>query len=544
MLTRLERILGEHRDVWCNPPRRELIAEAIRRREAIVAESGALATWTPRHSTGRRPSDTYIVDRPEVHDHIDWDSPYCNPLAPDVFEGILGDALRALSRKRRLYLLERALGADPRYALRVRILTDRALHALFVDNLFRPLPSDPSGLGAEPFHLLLLPYDHLDPDKYRGVLRFDPETGRTSDIVVAMDFARRVGVIIGSAYMGSVKKLMFTVMSYLLPGVGVLPLHCAANVGEEGDVALFLGLSGTGKTSLSTDPSRLLIGDDEHGWSDTGIFNLEGGCYAKLIGLSPQKEPGIWWAVMHRAPPLEHGAIIENAMVYPDGTLDLSDRRLTENSRASYPLRFLPHVVPEARGGHPTSIFFLTADAYGVLPPIARLDPAGAMFWFLMGYTSKLAGTETGVVEPVATFSRFFGEPFMPRLPGVYAGMLGEALRAHGARVYLVNTGWIDGSYGVGKRIDISLTRRMIAAAISGELEAVECRDDPLFKLRVPVACPGVPGKVLDPARIWPDVGAYRKKAEELAATFREHFERTFACADLPPEVAARCPGD
>ena len=543
MLRELERALGEHPDVWWNPPRRELIAEAIRRREAIVAESGALATWTPPHSTGRRPGDTYIVDRPEVHEHIDWDSTYCNPMSPDVFEGILDDALRAFPRKRRLYLVERALGADPRYALRVRVLTDRALHALFVDNLFRPLPSGPSKLGAEPFDLIVFPYDRLDPGRYEGVLRPDPETGRPSGIVVAMDFSRRLGVVVGSAYMGSVKKLMFTVMDYLLPGVGVLPLHCAANAGEEGDVALFLGLSGTGKTSLSADPARFLIGDDEHGWSEAGIFNLEGGCYAKLIDLSPEREPGIWWAVMHRAPPLEHGAIIENAMVYPDGTLDLSDRRLTENSRASYPLRFLPHVVPGARGGHPTAIFFLTADAYGVLPPIARLDPAGAMFWFLMGYTSKLAGTETGVVTPVATFSRFFGEPFMPRRPGVYAGMLGETLRAHGARVYLVNTGWIGGSYGVGRRIDIGLTRRMVAAAISGELEAVEYREDPIFKLRVPIACPGVPGEVLDPARAWRDARAYRRRAEELAAAFREHFERAFAGAGIPPEVAARCPG-
>ena len=285
-----------------------------------------------------------------------------------------------------------------------------------------------------------------------------------------------------------------------------------------------------------------MIGDDEHGWSDSGIFNLEGGCYAKLIDLSPEKEPGIWHAVMHEAPPLEHGAIVENAMVYPDGTMDLSDRRLTENSRASYPLGFLPNVAPRAQGGHPGVIFFLTADAYGVLPPIARLDRPGAMFWFLMGYTSKLAGTETGVVEPVATFSRFFGEPFMPRKPSVYAGMLGEKTEAHGARVYLVNTGWIGGPYGVGKRIDISLTRAMVRAALSGELERVDRWEDPLFHLEVPVRCPGVPEEILFPARSWRNQGAYRAKAEELAAAFREHFLKAFAHA-APPEVAARCPG-
>jgi phosphoenolpyruvate carboxykinase (ATP) len=335
---------------------------------------------------------------------------------------------------------------------------------------------------------------------------------------------------------------MFTVMSYLLPDVGVLPLHCAANVGDPGDVALFLGLSGTGKTSLSTDPDRLLIGDDEHGWSGAGIFNLEGGCYAKLIGLSPEKEPGIWWAVMHRAPPLEHGAIIENAIVYPDGRVDLSDPRLTENSRASYPVSSLPRAVPEGQAGHPRAIFLLTADAYGVLPPIARLDPTGAMFWFLMGYTSKLAGTETGVVGPVATFSRFFGEPFMPRRPEVYAGMLGEKLRTHRTRVYLVNTGWVGGPYGMGKRIDIALTRAMIRAALSGELERVDHREAPIFKLQVPVRCPGVPEEILEPVRTWADKAAYRQKAEELAAAFRRHFEHAFAGKTLPPEVANRCP--
>ena len=543
MLPQLERALGEHPGVWVNPPRRELIAEAIRRREAIVAESGALATWTPPHSTGRRPRDTYIVDRPEVHDHVDWASPYCNSLPAEVFAELVADAVARLRSKRRLYLVERSLGADPRYALKVRVVTDRALHALFVDNLFRPVSPGPSVLGDEPFDLLVLPYDRLDPGKYTGKLRFDPEVGRTSDIAVAMDLAGRAGVIIGSAYLGSVKKLMFTVMNYLLPGVGVLPLHCAANAGKGGDVALFLGLSGTGKTSLSTDPERPLIGDDEHGWSAEGIFNFEGGCYAKLIGLSPDKEPGIHRAVMHHAPPLEHGAIIENAMVYPDGRVDFSDPRLTETSRASYPLGFLPAAVPGGRAGHPAAIFFLTADAYGVLPPIARLDPPGAMFWFLMGYTSKLAGTETGVMEPVATFSRFFGEPFMPRRPGVYTGMLGEKLRVHGVRVYLVNTGWVGGPYGVGRRIDISLTRRMIAAALAGELERVGYREDPIFKLRVPAACPGVPGVVLDPARAWADRAAYRRKAEELAASFRRHFVRAFARVDIPPEVAARCPG-
>ncbi len=528
MLRDLARILDKCRDVWWNPPRRELICQAIRRREAIVARSGALATWTPPHSTGRRPKDTYIVDRPEIHDAVDWSSPYCNPMDSETFAEILGDARAALLGKPRLYAMERGLGADPRYSLRVRVVTDRALHALFVDNLFLPVPRGTSSLGDEPFDLLVLPYDRLDPRKYEGRLRYDPEAGRTSDMAVAMDFHDRVGVVFGSAYMGSVKKLLFTAMNFLLPEVGVLPLHCAANVGREGDVALFLGLSGTGKTSLSTDPERLLVGDDEHGWSDEGIFNFEGGCYAKLINLSPEKEPGIWHAVMHEAPPIEHGAIMENAMVYPDGTVDFSDGRLTENSRASYPLRFIPGIVPEGVVGHPRAIFFLAADAQGVLPPIARLGPEEALFWFLLGYTSKLAGTETGVVEPAATFSRFFGEPFFPRKPEVYVEMFRSKLERHGVPVYLVNTGWTGGPYGVGRRIEISLTRAMIRAAISGELERVEYMESPVFRLKVPASCPGVPAEVLSPERAWRDRDAYHRAAKGLLSKLTDHFERAF----------------
>ena len=543
-LTReLERLLGKHADVWDNPSRSELIRAAIACREALVAESGALATWTPPDSTGRRPLDTYIVDSPEIHDTVDWSSPYCHPLAPETMDMLLSDALAVLAKKPRLYVTDRALGADPAYALPVRTVTDRALVALFTANMFRPLTGGASAFSDRPFTLLVLPYDRLDPDKYRDKLRFDAAVGRTSDVAVVMDFTRRIGLVYGSAYLGSVKKLMFTVMNGLLPEVGVLPLHCGASEGPQGDVALFLGLSGTGKTSLSSDPQRRLIGDDEHGWSERGIFNMEYGCYAKLIDLSREKEPEIWWAVMHPVPPEEHGAIVENAMVYPDGRFDFSDRRLTENSRGSYPLSFVENAKVEGRGSHPQAILFLTADANGVLPPIAPLTPEQAMFWFLMGYTSKVAGTETGIVEPVSTFSRFFGAPFMPRLPRVYAEMLGECLSRYGARVYLVNTGWSGGPYGEGRRIDIRLTRAMVQAAIAGELEGVELREDKRFHLLVPRWCPGVPEEMLWPRDTWRDKAAYDRRADALAREFARHFETAFAGQDIAPEVAAQCPG-
>lgn len=537
--------IGHHPDLWVNPVRRELIAEVIHRREAWVSQSGALATWTPPESTGRRPEDTYIVDRPEIHERVDWHSPYCHPLAPETFETILFDALAALSTKPRLYLMERVLGAHSRYALLVRTITDRALTALFTDNMFRPLPGDLfcSVFHEKPFTLLALPYDKLDPQKYEGRLRGEPQKGRTSNIAVVMDFVERVGIVYGSAYLGSVKKLMFTVMNFLLPELGVLPIHGAANVGPAGDCALFLGLSGTGKTSLSTDPGRVLIGDDEHGWCEEGIFNFEWGCYAKMIGIDPQKEPDIYGAVMHKADPLEHGAIVENAMIYPDGTFDFHDRRLTENSRASYPLSFLTRADPQGRADHPRVMFFLAADAHGVLPPIARLEPEQAVFWFLMGYTSRLAGTEIGVLQPRSTFSRFFGAPFMPRLPQDYIGLLENYLIRHGTRVYLVNTGWSGGPHGVGKRIDIRLTRRMVQAALSGELDRVDYREDKIFRVWVPQECPGVPADVLWPECTWSDRKGYWARAERLAQEFQREFERSFLGLEIPAGVAAQCPG-
>ncbi len=543
----LSEMVQRHPDVWFNPNRRQLIEEVVERREAFVAECGCLATWTPVESTGRSPRDTVLVRRPESEALFDWDSPNNIPIAPDTFDMLLDDAVNAMARKPRLYVTDRVLGADPSYALPFRTITDRSLTALFTDNMFRPVSGEAqvkSVFADRPFTLLVLPFDKLDPARYDGRLRKLPGTDRTSSMVIATDMDRRLGVIFGSAYCGSVKKLAFTVMNFLLPAEGILPIHCSANEGRDGDVALLLGLSGTGKTTLSADPRRKLLGDDEHGWSDSGIANFENGCYAKLINLDPQKEPEIYQACFHQAHFLEHGAIIENAMMYPDGRFDLADSRFTQNSRGSYPLSFLSNVKNPPKGGHPRTVIFLTADAHGVLPPVARLSRDRAMLWFLMGYTSKLAGTETGVVEPVSTFSRFFGQPFMPRNPEVYAQLLGEKLDRHRVRVYLVNTGWTGGPYGVGRRIDISLTREMVEAALSGALEHVEYREDPVFHLEVPKVCPGVPDDaMLDPAKTWKDRLAYENRARRLAAEFCTQFEKAYGNKNIAPEVSRQCPG-
>jgi phosphoenolpyruvate carboxykinase (ATP) len=541
---RIAQVLKEHPDVLENPDRQVMIQEVVDNREAMVSANGALATWTPPESTGRSPLDTYMVRRPESEGNIDWDSPNNIPMEPETFDMVMEDALKTLAGKRRLYVTDRVLVADSSYALPTKTITCSALTALFTDNMFRPVPPDShrSIFARRGFTLVVVPYDKLDRERYQGRLRKLPN-GQTSNMVVAMDFDRGLGVIVGSAYGGSVKKLMFTVMNYILPGEGILPLHCSANEGPGGDVALLLGLSGTGKTSLSADPTRALYGDDEHGWSDGGIANFEFGCYAKLINLRPHKEPEIWNAVFHEAPCLEHGAIVENCMMYPSGHFDVDDERYTPNSRASYPLSFLTNVKEPPMGGHPKTILFLTADANGVLPPIARLTPEQAMFWFLMGYTSKLAGTETGIIDPVSTFSRFFGGPFMPRNPDVYASMLGERLRRHGSHVYLVNTGWSGGPFGVGARMDINVTRELVQAALSGMLEGVEYEQDPIFHILVPRDCPGVQCEILNPCNTWADKEAFDLRAKKLAADFGKSFDKTYGNKGLAPDVVSQCPG-
>ena len=541
---RIDQLQKSHANVLDNPSREVMIREGVKNREGIVSATGALATWTPTESTGRSPKDTYIVRHKESEGDIDWDSPNNIPLDPETFDMIMEDALRVLSAKKRLYVTDRVLSADTQYAMPVKMVSDWALAALFTDNMFRPVPADieRSIFAKRRFSLLVVPYDKLDRAKYAGRLRKLPD-GRTSDMAVAMDFDRRLGVVFGSAYGGSVKKLMFTVMNYVLPGEGILPLHCSANEGPNGDTALLLGLSGTGKTSLSADPRRALLGDDEHGWSDNGIANFENGCYAKLINLHPQKEPEIWNAVFHEEDYWEHGAVVENCMMYPWGTFDVDDERYTPNSRASYPLRFLTNFKASSVGGHPKTILFLAADANGILPPVSRLSPEQAMLWFLMGYTSKLAGTETGIVDPVSTFSRFFGEPFMPRNPDVYASMLGERMKMHGSQVYLVNTGWSGGPFGVGARMDIEITRSIVDCALRGVMGEVEYDEDPLFHIQVPRRCPHVPSDVINPRSTWEDKEAFDRRARKLAADFSAHFDRAYGDKGIDPNVVSQCPG-
>ncbi|MFO7879026.1 MAG: phosphoenolpyruvate carboxykinase (ATP) [Bacteroidota bacterium] len=541
--TKLAKSLSQHKTVAENLSREALIKESVSNKECMVSKSGCLATWTPEDSTGRSPKDTLLVKRPESQIHIDWNSPNNLPMTEELFDEVFDDAVSIIDDSKKLYTTDRVIGADKNFALPVKTITDNALTAVFTDNMFRPVPDgiENSCFHTKGFTLISLPYHKLDTKKYEWRLR--KKNGETTDMIVAMDFDRRIGIIIGSAYLGSVKKMMFTVMNYYLPFEGVLPLHCSANVGEDGNSALILGLSGTGKTTLSADPKRALLGDDEHGWSENGIANFENGCYAKMIDIDPDKEPDIYKAVMHTDDYCKHGSIVENAMIYPNGEFDFSDDRLTPNSRASYPLTYLPNISQSSTAGHPNTILFLTADAYGVLPPVSRLDKNQAMLWFLMGYTSKLAGTETGIKEPVATFSRFFGQPFMPGLPSVYAQMLGKKMEKYNTEVYLINTGWTGGKYGVGERINLPLTRKMVDAALNGSLKEVTYETDDLFHVNIPRTVPGVPSEILKPVNTWKDKDDYRRTAEELASKFSRTFNKAYGKNDIAPDVKKNCPG-
>ncbi len=541
---KLHDALNAHSNVFDNVDRSVFISEAVENGECIISANGALATWTPPESTGRSPKDTVCVKRAASENNIDWSSPNNLPICEETFDMLYQDALTYLSAKEKVYVTDRVIGADSSYALPVKVTSTHALAQVFIDNMFRPVPSDieKSIYFNNGFYLLHVPYEKLDAEKYKGRLRELPN-GKTTDLVVAMDFDRKLGVVVGSAYMGSMKKMLFTVMNYLLPLEGILPLHCSANEGPDGKSALLLGLSGTGKTTLSADPTRALLGDDEHGWNEQGIANFENGCYAKMIDINPKKEPDIFEAVMHADEYKNHGSIVENAMIYPNGVFDYFDDRFTPNSRASFPLTYLKNIKPSSTAGHPNTILFLTADAYGVLPPVSKLSPSQAMLWFLMGYTSKLAGTETGVTEPQATFSRFFGQPFMPAKPDVYAKMLGEKMKTHEVSVYLVNTGWSGGAYGVGSRIDLPLTRAMVNAALSGDLNNVSYEADEIFHVNVPKSVPGVPSEILKPINTWADKDAYRETATKLAKKFSDSFDKSYGSANIDPEVVKQCPG-
>ncbi len=540
----LSEVLAHHENVQENPIRESLIEQSVDRGEAFVSKNGALATWTPPESTARTPKDTVIVKRESSQNTIDWDSPNNIPIDEETFNMAFNDALDLLKRKDQIYSTDRVIGADPSFALPTKTVTDKSLTALFTYNAFRPVPDSigQSTFADQGFNFIVLPYDKLNSSKYEGKLRKFPN-GQTSNMIVAMDYDRKLGVVIGSAYLGTVKKLMFTVMNYLLPGEGILPLHCSANEGPDGTSALLLGLSGTGKTTLSADPNRALLGDDEHGWSDGGIANFENGCYAKLIDLDEEEEPEIWNAIMHEDDYFDHGAIVENALMYPNGEFDFFDTRLTPNSRGSYPLEYLSNIKPSSVSGHPSTILFLTADANGVIPPVSKLDPSQAMLWFLLGYTSKIPGTETGITEPVSVFSRFFGEPFMPRNPDLYAEMLGNKMQEYGTDVYLINTGWTKGPYGEGKRIDLPHTRAMVDAALNGDLVDLEFSEDENFHLKYPTSCPNAPDEILNPRNTWSDPAAYDARARELAGQFSEHFDKAYENKDIDEEVVKVCPG-
>src|SRR5919107_651503 len=487
-----------------------LVEESIRRGEATLSDSGALVAMTGKR-TGRSPADRFIVENSLTRDRVDWGA-INKPFPSEDFERILEKAADYLSSLDEVYVVDAYAGADPRYRLNVQIVTEWAWHALFARQLFRrPTPEKLEDFEPE-WTLISVPGFETDPER----------DGTNSETFIGLDFERKVVLVCASGYAGEMKKSIFTVLNFVLPVEhGVLPMHCSANVGEADDVALFFGLSGTGKTTISADPERSLIGDDEHGWSDSGVFNFEGGCYAKTIDLSPEKEPQIWDAI-------RFGAVLENVgMDRRTRAVDFSDRTLTENTRAAYPLEYIAGAIPEGRGGHPSAVLFLTADAFGVLPPISALSPEQAAYYFLSGYTAKLAGTESEMESEVeATFSTCFGAPFLPLPATTYSRMLSERLREHGVRCYLINTGWSGGPYGVGSRIDIAATREMVRAVIEGKLDDAETTEDPFFGLNVPVEVPGVDSDLLDPRRTWESGEDYDEQAAKLADLFRENFLR------------------
>jgi phosphoenolpyruvate carboxykinase (ATP) len=504
--------------VWWNLTRAPLYEEAVRRREGLIAATGPLVCRTGPH-TGRSPHDKFIVKEPSSERHIAWGGPN-RPMDPAHFEALRRDLIGSL-RANDVFVFDGFTGADPAYRVPLRVITTYAWHSLFARNLFI---IDESASEVTPqLTVIDAPGFQADPARH----------GTRSEVVIALNFAEGLVLIGGTSYAGEIKKSVFSTMNYLLPFRGVLPMHCSANVGASGDVALFFGLSGTGKTTLSSDHERGLIGDDEHGWGDRGVFNFEGGCYAKTIRLSAEAEPEIY------ATTRRFGTVLENVAIDPESRrLDLDDDRLTENTRAAYPISYIANAVRSGQGGHPQNIVMLTADAFGVLPPIARLSAAGAIYHFLSGYTARVAGTEEGVTEPKVTFSACYGAPFLPLPPSRYASMLGERIAQHRSRVWLVNTGWTGGPYGTGTRMTITYTRAMIRGALSGALDDVQYERDPVFHLDVPTSCPEVPSSVLNPRNTWPRPSAYEAQAAMLAAMFRENF-KTFEAAVTPDVLAA-----
>jgi phosphoenolpyruvate carboxykinase (ATP) len=473
-----------------------------------LSEGGALVVETGKH-TGRSPKDKFLVEEPSSKGNIWW-GPINRPTSAEKFDNLHRQILSYL-QGRDVYVQDLFAGTDPQYRLSVRVISESPWHSLFARNMFlRPSEKEAAEFVPE-LTILNAPYFHAVPER----------DGTNSETAIMMNFAEKLVLIAGSQYAGEIKKSVFSYLNYVLPERNVLPMHCSANIGAGGDVSIFFGLSGTGKTTLSADGTRALIGDDEHGWSNNGIFNFEGGCYAKVINLSAEAEPEIY------ATTRRFGTILENVVMDPrTRLLDLNDGSLTENTRASYPIEFIPNIRADGIGGQPDNVIMLTADAFGVLPPISRLTSEQAMYHFLSGYTARVAGTEKGVTEPQATFSTCFGAPFMPRHPSVYAKMLGERIEKTGAKCWLVNTGWSGGAYGTGKRMKIAYTRAMVRAALDGRLAEVATAADPNFGVLVPQACPDVPTDVLQPRATWNDKAAYDSTARDLRGRFEKNFKQ------------------
>lgn len=490
----------------------ELIEHSLKREEGILTSDGALSVSTGTY-TGRSPKDKFIVTEDRVQQQIDW-GPINQPMKKEHFENLYEKVMQYL-KQREIFVFNGFAGNDPSYRLPIRVINERAWQNLFARQLF-VRPDETSEHDETGFTVIAAPGCKADPSEH----------GTRSETFVVISFEERVVLIGGTEYAGEMKKSVFSIMNYLLPQQHVLPMHCSANIGQEKDVALFFGLSGTGKTTLSADPDRRLIGDDEHGWSENGVFNIEGGCYAKCIRLSKENEPQIWNAI-------GHGSVLENVAVDPNSRQPDYDNGLsTENTRAAYPVDNIAGAVHSGVGPHPNTIIFLTADAFGILPPIAKLTQKQAMYHFLSGYTSKLAGTERGITEPEATFSTCFGAPFLPLKPGVYAEMLGQKLTDHETNVFLVNTGWSGGPYGTGKRMKLAYTRAMVTAAVQGRLNAAETEADPVFGLHVPLHVPEVPDTVLHPRETWEDQHAFDRQALDLARRFHKNFNRFTEVSD------------
>lgn len=498
--------ITEPGDVYWNLPQAELYEHAVRAGEGSLSDNGTLVCRTGKY-TGRSPKDKFIVKDKATSDLVWWGS-VNRPIGEAQFDGLHQRVIDHF-RGRNLYVRDMYAGADEGTRIAIRVVNETAWHNLFATQLFiRPAPGS-TGAHDPQFTILNAPSCLADPET----------DGTNSGTFVVLNFSKRLILIGGTAYAGEIKKSIFTVMNFLLPQANVLSMHCSANIGRDDDTALFFGLSGTGKTTLSADPQRRLIGDDEHGWGDQGVFNIEGGCYAKCIKLSKEYEPQIYNAI-------RFGAVLENVVMNPDTReIDYDSVEITENTRAAYPIEHIENAVIPGIGGHPKNVVFLTCDAFGVLPPISRLSTEQAMYHFLSGYTAKVAGTERGVTEPQATFSTCFGSPFLPLPPNKYATMLGQRLRQHEAQCWLINTGWSGGAYGVGKRVNLRFTRAMVKAALAGQLKDVPFVEDPVFGLSVPQSCPDVPSEVLNPRSTWEDSAAFDAKAKDLAGRFVENFK-------------------